>query len=198
MPKQVDIAAQKQAIAEAAVRVIGDVGLEATRLRDVATAAGVTTGAVTHYFDGKDEVLIAALEVLVRHIADRDTWRVAPGADPASALIAGCCEILPLDAETRGEWRVWLDYWARAIHEPRLAAIHRDHYARITGALAAALIDQAGFEPERANIAADAIVAAVDGLGTRATVEPDQWPATRQRRTLTALLTPLLQHRTEA
>jgi TetR/AcrR family transcriptional regulator, transcriptional repressor of bet genes len=192
MPKQVDIAAQKQAIAEAAVRVIGDMGLEATRLRDVAAAAGVTTGAVTHYFDGKDAVLIAALEVLVRHIADRDAWRPSPGAEPASALIEGCCDILPLDAATRGEWRVWLDYWARAIHEPRLAEIHRDHYARITGSLAAVLTDEAGFEPARANLVADAIVAAIDGVGTRATVEPDQWPAARQRQTLAALLTPLL------
>lgn len=192
MPKQVDIVAQKQAIADAAIRVIGQTGLDATRLRDVAAAAGVTTGAVTHYFDGKDEVLIAALEELVRRILDPDIWRRPQGLSLKDALIALCGELLPLDDETRGEWRVWLAFWSRAIHTPRLAEIHRGYYVRITDALSETLMTHGGLEPARANLIADAIVAAVDGVGVRATVEPDQWPAARQRQTLAALITPLL------
>lgn len=192
MPKQVDIVAQKQAIADAAIRVIGETGLEATRLRDVAAAAGVTTGAVTHYFDGKDEVLIAALEELVRRIVDPEVWRLPHGGSLRDTLIAICGEILPLDKETRCEWRVWLAFWGRATHTPRLAEIHRGYYVRITGALAEALIGHGGLEPARANLIADAIVAAVDGVGVRATVEPDQWPAARQRQTLATLISPLL------
>ncbi|MFN9711886.1 MAG: TetR/AcrR family transcriptional regulator, partial [Alphaproteobacteria bacterium] len=70
MPKQVDAESQRLSIAEAAIRVIGDGGLENARLRDVARSAGVTTGAVTHYFDGKDAVLLAALDEMVRRILE--------------------------------------------------------------------------------------------------------------------------------
>ncbi len=42
MPKQVDIDVQRRAIAKAAIRVIGDVGLGGTRLRDVVRAALAT------------------------------------------------------------------------------------------------------------------------------------------------------------
>ncbi|HAH08970.1 MAG TPA: TetR family transcriptional regulator, partial [Alphaproteobacteria bacterium] len=48
MPKQVDHELQRQSISQAALSVIAAQGLEAARLRDVAEAAGVTTGAVTH------------------------------------------------------------------------------------------------------------------------------------------------------
>src|SRR5438045_616199 len=68
MPKQVDAAAQRRAIAGAAIAVIDGAGLDGARLRDVARAANVTTGAVTHYFDDKDAVLEAALEEVVRRI----------------------------------------------------------------------------------------------------------------------------------
>jgi TetR/AcrR family transcriptional repressor of bet genes len=46
--------------------------------------------------------------------------------------------------------------------------------------------------PEQANRLADAVVAAVDGVGARATLEPEHWPASRQRETLATLLKPLL------
>ena len=39
---------------------------------------------------------------------------------------------------------------------------------------------------------ADAIVAAIDGVGTRAALEADDWPPRRQRETLARLLGPLL------
>ena len=41
-------------------------------------------------------------------------------------------------------------------------------------------------------VTADAIIAAVDGLGVRASLEPGDWPPERQLRTLRALIEPLL------
>ena len=35
-------------------------------------------------------------------------------------------------------------------------------------------------------------MAAIDGVGTRATLEPDKWPPKRQRETLKSLLMPML------
>ncbi len=193
MPKQVDADLQRRAIAEAAIRVIGDAGLDGTRLRDVARAAQVTTGAVTHYFDSKDAVLLAALEEIVRRILDDKGIEALPlTARPVEAMFELACSILPLDADSRREWRVWLAFWGRAIADERLRTIHRDYYARIVGQLAEGLSGAPDLSPEDANRLADAIVAAVDGVGTRATLEPELWPPARQRETLSTLILPLL------
>jgi TetR/AcrR family transcriptional regulator, transcriptional repressor of bet genes len=191
MPKQVDADAQRLSIAAAAIRVIGDGGLESARLRDVARIAGVTTGAVTHYFDGKDEVLLAALDEMVRRILEQET-ALPPGQSSGEAIIELASAILPLDEVSRIEWRVWLAFWGGAMGDERLRTRHREYYVRIVGQLAENLTGVGGLSPERANHLADAIVAAVDGIGARATLEPEHWPAARQRQTLVTLLGPLL------
>jgi TetR/AcrR family transcriptional repressor of bet genes len=179
MPKLVDVDAQRRAIAGAAIDVINDVGLDAARLRDVARAANVTTGAVTHYFDSKEAVLEAALEEVVRRILARQDR--AKGPIDAKAFIRQACSYLPLDDESRREWRVWFAFWGRAIADERLRALHRRYYEEIVSRV-----------PTRSRRRADAIIAAIDGVGMRATLEPEQWPPRRQRETLAILLEPLL------
>ncbi|MNX36588.1 HTH-type transcriptional regulator BetI [compost metagenome] len=197
MPKRVDSASQRRAIASAALAVINDVGLEGARLRDVAQAANVTTGAVMHYFDGKDAVLEAALEEAVRRIlAKQDRARETPGRLDVRTFIRGASSYLPIDAESRLEWRVWLAFWGRAIADDRLRALHRQYYAEIVARLIALLPSLRTAEPapspQQLQRCADAVIAAIDGIGTRATLEPELWPAERQRDTLASLLIPLL------
>src|SRR5207247_9193495 len=114
MPKLVDAVAQRRAIAGAAISVIDDVALDGARLRDVARAANVTTGAVTHYFDGKDAVVKAALEEVVRRILAKQERARTKRMD-VRTFISQACSYLPLDADGRQEWRVWLAFWGRAI-----------------------------------------------------------------------------------
>lgn len=187
MPKIVDHAAERKTIAQAAIGVISASGLEAARLRDVAAAAEVTTGAVTHYFESKD----ALLEAVLTELADRlcEALAEAPKG-PASPedIVEFCLAVLPVDDETREGWRSWLSFWGRAIVNPRLCRLHQNAYARFTAHLASAT----GEAPARARDLADAIIAAIDGIGIRATLEPRDWPPQRQRRILRTILLPLL------
>ncbi len=196
MPKRVDTAAQRRSIADAAIDVIDEVGLEGARLRDVARAARVTTGAVTHYFDGKDSVIEAALAEIVRRTLERmNAGRGSPPPDLAT-FIGRVCKYLPLDEECRREWRVWLAFWGRAIADERLRAIHRQHYSAFVDRLSAILPELcASPRPAQRHLrkTADAVIAALDGVGTRATLEPEHWPPRRQKDTLSGLLRPLLE-----
>jgi TetR/AcrR family transcriptional regulator, transcriptional repressor of bet genes len=197
MPKRINLAAQRQMIANAAIDVIDEAGLDGARLRDVARAARVTTGAVTHYFDGKDAVLEAALAEVVRRTLERiDAGLNLKTPTDVGAFIASAFTSLPIDEESRQEWRVWLAFWGRAIADERLAAIHRDHYEKFVDRRIAPLLALrvAGPRPTRAQLqkCADAFVAAIDGIGMRATLEPELWPPKRQRETLTDLLLPML------
>ena len=62
MARQADHVERRRLFAAAALNVISRDGLEGLTLREVAREAGFTTGALTHYFQSKDEVLIAASE----------------------------------------------------------------------------------------------------------------------------------------
>ena len=45
-----------------------------------------------------------------------------------AALRAVVCEALPIDADSRLEWRIWLAFWGRAFADRALAAEQRRRY----------------------------------------------------------------------
>lgn len=178
MPKRVDLDERRRTLASAAIEVIAAEGLEGTKLSRVAAHAGVTTGALTHYFEDKDEILLAALEEVRRRLmakADDGT-----GQSPLALL----SEALPIDPDAAKEWRVWLAFWGRAAFVPALARVHRAYYAEIENALAAMLSIPTD--------AAAAIIAAIDGISARVCLEPDLWPPERQRALLALMISPHL------
>ena len=197
MPKRVDLAAKRRLITNAAITVINENGLEGARLRDVARAAEVTTGSVMHYFDDKDAVLEAALQEIVRRILERmESGGELKATRDVEVFVSQACAFLPLDEDGREEWRVWLAFWGRAIADVRLRRVHRGYYERIVDALIEPLesLRSVFFLPSELEVrrCADAVIAGIDGIGTRATLEPNLWPPERQLKTLRDLLRPML------
>src|SRR5438067_5665059 len=119
MPKVVDHAVRRAELVDAAWRVIAGEGLEAATMRRIAEAAGCTTGRVTHYFDAKDDVLVAALREVHRRAAERMRRHIRE-ADAATALLEVVLEALPMDEDRQLEWKVWLAFWGRAVADERL------------------------------------------------------------------------------
>lgn len=194
MPKQVDAQQQRALIANAALNVINGVGLDSVRLRDVAREARLTTGAVTHYFDGKDAVLEAALSEIVRcTLAKLESGRFKAPQN-IRAFVEQLSTYLPLREADKREWRVWIAFWGRAIVDNRLRAIHSQYYASFVAHVEWAL---SVLKPDAKRSSrkqyADAVIAALDGIGTRATLEPDAWSPRRQKDTLAMMALPLLQ-----
>ncbi|WP_179957019.1 TetR/AcrR family transcriptional regulator [Amycolatopsis anabasis] len=123
MPKRVDHEARRQQIADALLRLTASRGLEAVSLRHVAREAGLSMGAVQHYFKTKDEMLVFALQHQAEQRDRRITARVT-GADlsPKSVLRICVLEMLPTDEQSRLEWLVGVAYFIRTVAEPSLAA----------------------------------------------------------------------------
>lgn len=178
MPKRVDPEERRLAIADAAIESIAADGLDGAKLSRIARRAGVTTGALTHYFEDKDEVLLAALEEVQRRLLGKAQER------DERAPLDQLADALPIDGQSAKEWRVWLAFWGRAAFVPALARVHQAYYAEIEVALA----DLLGGDRE----AAAAIIAAIDGIGARVTLEPHCWPPERQRQLLVRLLAPII------
>ena len=85
MPKQVDREERRRDIAAAVLRIVTTRGVEAASLRTVAAEAGVSMGAVQHYFTTKDEMLRFALAYGNTLLAERGArlWEERKPADTA-------------------------------------------------------------------------------------------------------------------
>lgn len=196
MPKVVSQTDRRRVIADAAIGVIGTNGIEGLTLRDVAKAADVTTGAVTHYFDSKTEVLEAAQDEVVRRLLDMQNTPLPDGTSVTETAAA----FLPNGEEQRRDWKVWFAFWAHAMNDARLRDKNRVYYEQFTANTErwVRTLQETGLADRDADprTLADALIAVSDGLGIRIALEPDDWPRERQMKVLGAAIEPILRART--
>jgi len=183
MPKQVDHDQRRSQLADAAVAAIDVHGLDSVRLVDVAREARLTTGAVVHYLNNKDDVLLAAFDRVGLRNAER--LEETRGMDPVDRALA----YLPNNDETAREWRVFLQFWGRGVSDPAFRERHRAGYEALSDTLRQELAEAGA---QDAAVVADAMIAGVDGIAVRVAMEPDAWDLDRMRKTVGALLLPLL------
>jgi AcrR family transcriptional regulator len=119
-------AAQRERILSAAETLLVSHGVERSRLRDVAEAAGVSVGTVQHYFDTRDRLI----EDLFDWSAERRlrTWTDAAPADtgtgdPWSRMVALLSASLPEPALWRS--RIWIEFCAMARDDELRAKLDR-------------------------------------------------------------------------
>ena len=166
MPKKVDHTERRALIADALIKVAADQGLEAVSLRHVATAAGVSSGMVQHYFRTKDEMMRFAMDAVRERSEARITAAAGGlGSDPPPrallrTMITG---ILPLDEESRAYGRVGLAFLAYTAVRPAAADPLRSETRQMVG-LVAGLIRGGGSAPDP-EAAALTLLAAMEGLG---------------------------------
>jgi AcrR family transcriptional regulator len=184
MPKVVDHEERRAELGAALWRLASRDGLEAVTVRRVAEEAGWSTGAVVHYFSGKEELLQFAF----RTVADRVGRRLAAAAErtdePLELARTWLVQGLPLDAERQAEVRVWFAFLGLALARPELARAQRLTYRAWRGRVAGLLQEAQRRGQIRADVdcsaAAAALVAVVDGLAVQATFEPRVLSGRRQ------------------
>lgn len=187
MPKVVDHGERRREIGEAVWRAIARRGMDAATVREIAEEAGVSTGVLAHYFEGKEELLVHALRVSIERAAKR-MQRRGVGKSNLEALRTVLREALPLDEGIRNEYRVWLSFWGQAAYSGALAA-EQNHWYAVWRGVVAALIEACQREGVlRADLdarrEANALIALVDGIGLQATFEPERLPAGEQEAAL--------------
>jgi AcrR family transcriptional regulator len=133
VPKRVDHEARRRAIAEAIFEVIGSRGLEAVSLRDVAAQAGVSMGAVQHYFASKEEMLLFALGHMRDRVLARMQAELAAIAEPTAREIvrAAARAMLPMGEQGRQEAIVAGAFYSVATVHPVYADVLREGYHRL-------------------------------------------------------------------
>ena len=143
MPKIVDHAQRRDEIALVACRVVAEYGFEQATIVRIAREAGYTTGMVAHYFDTKQDIIIAALRLILRRIEERLTaGRCRTGS-------AGAADRDAADRRARYiECAFWIAFWGQVSADKRLkrinAWLHREYMRLFERCLARGL---AGVDP---------------------------------------------------
>ncbi|GIP36512.1 TetR/AcrR family transcriptional regulator [Paenibacillus sp. J2TS4] len=121
MPKIVDHEQKRKLIAETAWSIIESKGIEQASIRAVATAAGLSPGALRHYFSTQDELLLFIVDYyLVREYSRAESLAISP--HPMKAAKEVLLELLPMDKDKRTAVGVW---WVFAIRSLTSAALQR-------------------------------------------------------------------------
>ncbi len=128
MPKIVDHDERRGHFIDAAIDVVVREGFDRLTMRQIATEAGYTHGAIARYFPDKQSLLAAAFLRLNRAVNERIAENTA-GLRGMAALKATCRAILPYD-DRRVTGRVVIAFWDRIPHDPDLRAVWDGHSTR--------------------------------------------------------------------
>jgi TetR/AcrR family transcriptional regulator, transcriptional repressor of bet genes len=134
MPKIVDHAQRRDEIAHVACQVVAHYGFEQATMARIARAAGYTTGMVAHYYESKQDIILAALRLHLLRIEVRLTRERESGE---ANLLDVLSESLAVDAERFTEGAFWMAFWGQVSADKKLKRlnvwVHREYmrlYAR--------------------------------------------------------------------
>lgn len=177
MPKVVDIEQRRSELTEATARVIARSGIEAATMREIATEAGWTTGALTHYFADKHALLLATFRASLDARRAKRPQRI--DTSPAQRLRAALEGALPLDEDRRRHWLVTLTCCTQAAADPQLAREQRDAYREFRRYITD-LVAELDTEVAIPAAVAEELITVVDGVAIQALFDPNSWPPERQ------------------
>jgi len=147
----------------------------------IAREAGYTTGMVAHYFDTKQEIIIASLRLILRRIEERLT-AAADAGDPQ--LLALLTEALPVDATRFTECAFWAAFWGQVSADKRLKRInawmHREYLKLFERCLARGWSEWRQWSPLTRDQVLRSVVTFINGLTASVVASPGDWPAARQ------------------
>jgi TetR/AcrR family transcriptional repressor of bet genes len=181
MPKIVDHEQRRDEIALVACRVVAEHGFDQATIVRIAREAGYTTGMVAHYYDTKQEIVIAALRLILRRIEERLT---RPAGDGESDLLTILTEALPVDEERYTECAFWTAFWGQVSADKKLkrinAWVHREYMRLFERCLEQGWPGYAQWSVAVRDQVLRSVVTFINGLTASAVASQSDWPATKQ------------------
>ena len=181
MPKIVDHEQRRDEIALVACRVLAEYGFDQATIVRIAREAGYTTGMVAHYFDTKQEIVVAALRMILRRIEERLT----EGADAERPdLLTLLTEALPVDEKRYIECAVWMAFWGQVPADRRLkrinAWLHREYLRLFERCMARGWAEWRQWTPATREQVLCSVITFINGLTASTVASRADWPAARQ------------------
>ncbi len=130
-------------VLEAAAQALLQRGFAETRIADIAERAGMSPGHVMYYFASKEQLLLEALRFREEALFYTEIAGVPEGAGAWERLERWIERSIPSGPGDE-QWSLWLELWARAVHDPQIAGMLDERDQRWTSALREILDDGLG------------------------------------------------------
>jgi TetR/AcrR family transcriptional repressor of bet genes len=181
MPKIVDHARRREEIAHVACQVVAHYGFEQATVARIARAAGYTTGMVAHYYESKQDIILAALRLILLRIEQRLT-RERESVD--ANLLEVLSEALAVDAQRFTECAFYMAFWGQVSADKKLkrlnAWVHREYMRLFARCFAEHWPEWAEWTPPVRDQVLRSTVTFINGLTASAVTSPSDWPAGMQ------------------
>jgi TetR/AcrR family transcriptional repressor of bet genes len=181
MPKIVDHAKRRDEIAYVACQVVASRGFERATVARIARAAGYTTGMVAHYYDSKQDIILAALRLMLLRIEERLTRERSSGE---ASLLSVLSEALAIDATRFTECAFWMAFWGQVSVDRKLKRlnvwVHREYMRLFTRCLAEHWPEWREWRRPVRDQVLRSVTTCINGLTAGAVTSPRDWPARRQ------------------
>ncbi|MFD0996183.1 AcrR family transcriptional regulator [Pseudoclavibacter chungangensis] len=181
----------RRRIVEAVLRLVTSRGPDSTTVRNVATEADVSVGAVQHHFHTKEDLLLGAMDAVVERFRTR-VESLADGSGDARDLVAAFLTAIACadpDNETDDVENaiVWTVFAARACVDDRIRAAHTASWLEAERILLELL--RHAYGPEVGPDDAAGLLALTDGIAVARVAEGDsRMPRERAVRLIDAAL----------
>jgi len=179
MPKIVDHEQRRDEIALIACRVVAQHGFEQATIVRIARAAGCTTGMIAHYFETKQDIIVAALRLILRRIEER-----LAHAGGTADLLTLLSEALPIDDTRYTECAVWMSFWGQVPADRRLRRVngwlHRQYLRLFERCLARGFSEWRRWRPATRQQVLRSVVTFINGVTASTVASRAEWPAARQ------------------
>lgn len=193
MPKIVDHDRQKRQIAEAACAIIASEGMAQATVRNIAAKAGMSPGAVRHYFPTQAELFAYAMNLVKERVRARLAKIRESGLAPRELVLRLLGELIPLDPDTSLEMEVWFAYIYHGKYADGFPDGPQDDLRRGMENLLRDLdrsgLLRPGLDPE---VETETLYALVDGLALHAMLDPGRLGRERVIRVLNRYLDTIL------
>ncbi|EKT4485717.1 transcriptional regulator BetI [Shewanella algae] len=172
MPKIGMKPVRRQQLIDATMASVAANGLHNTTINSISHLAGLSSGIISHYFGGKQELIEATLRHLLEQLklallAQTAERQLSPKARLHAIVAANFTEFQRSGAATR----TWLNFWAQSMHEPGLARLQQVNSARLQSNLAFSFKQL--LPREQALKSAEQVAAMIDGFWLRSALSPE-------------------------
>lgn len=178
MPKIVDHALRRDEIAHVACKVVAHYGFEQATVARIARAAGYTTGMVAHYYESKQEIILAALRLMLLRIEQRLTRERDIGE---AELLDVLSEALAIDAQRFTECAFWMAFWGQVPADKKLKRlnvwVHREYMRLFARCFAEHWPEWSKWPAPVRDQVLRSVVTFMNGLTASAVTSPRDWPA---------------------
>lgn len=154
-------------------------------MRGISKEAGMSLGALRHYFSTQDELIAYAMQLVRERALTRITAIIRSDLPPKRRVLGVLFEMVPWNEDTRAEMDVWLAYVFSLGRQADMLGVQeeiRGGMRKLVAYLSEVRLLREGTDRE---LAAETLYSLVDGIAMHAYLEPGR--LTKER--IAALLT---------